>query len=273
MAENYVRQWLRLTGINDEANLKDRMTGFIQEMWEETARQVSSGRTSVDVGVAARRSLAEVLLEEIATDPAVYREARKPDQFGNSLIDRIRDQAGGYDEGDDTPEAAQQKRADALRVVLANRADDFLYANKTDPASYLKVVEHADPASVADARARTGTAQAAPYDIDGKLRDLDGEHEQGAVAAAAWAKRNGLTQPLPEPKSEPEETFPAGRYVLQERDNRAEAASDWSEDRLEKYFALRDAENNPPAEPRDPSVRRLTAGSPLDAAAFPDEYK
>jgi hypothetical protein len=125
-------------------------------------------------------------------------------------------------------------------------------------------MERIDPNALADGRHRTGTDQPDPQDLDGGFRALSPD-EEGGVAAVAWAKRNGLTQALrePEPKPEPE-TDP-------------ESGSDWSEDRLQKYFDLRNAEreaaNNPHVGQRDPNMPRLTAGSPMDAAAFPDEYK
>ena len=70
------------------------MAAAFTGQWEEIARQVNSGRISVEVGMDARRAIAEDLLEEIAGDSSVYAEARKPDQFGVSLVDRIRNQIG-----------------------------------------------------------------------------------------------------------------------------------------------------------------------------------
>jgi hypothetical protein len=50
--------------------------------------------------------LAEEVLSEIVNDPAAYSAARKVDEYGNSMIDQIREKVGGYD--DEAPEAAGQ---------------------------------------------------------------------------------------------------------------------------------------------------------------------
>jgi hypothetical protein len=73
-------------------------------------------------------------------------------------------------------------------------------------------------------------------------------------------KRVGLAQDLPQ-QSESDDT------PVQE------TASDWSASRMQKFVEQRERESRPQDEPRnrDPSMRRITAGTPLDAYNNPDE--
>jgi hypothetical protein len=264
MATSRMKELYALSGITEARDidqLRDYLTAGFATQWEEVAKQVQNGRISAEVGLDARREIAAQVLEEIASDSSAWALARQPDAFGRTLADNLRNQAGGY-ESDDSPEGAAVKRRQALDVVLANRADEMFGANQLTAQEYSAAMERLDSGAMTDGRRRSGYDQPHPHDLD-RPRDLD-QDETGHVAGAAWAKRNGLTQPL-EPNSEPEpETDP-------------ESGSDWSEDRLEKYFALRDAEReaaqHPHDEQRDPNLRRITAGSPLDALANSNEYK
>jgi hypothetical protein len=121
------------------------------------------------------------------------------------------------------------------------------------------MIDMADPGALADGRVRAGYNQTADGDLDNRPRDLD-QDETGAVAAAAFAKRAGWAKDLPPPEPDtPQESA-------------SDAASDWSTDRLERYFALREAENHPQDEPRnnrDSEMRKITSGTPF--ASFDDE--
>jgi hypothetical protein len=258
MAQSRMRELYALSGVSEARDidqLRDYLTAGFATQWQEVANQVQSGRISVEVGMDARRAIAEDVLEEIANDPSAWVLARKPDQFGRTLADNIRNQIGGY-VNDDSPEGAAVKRRQALDVVLANRADEMFYANQLSARDYAAVAERLDPGSMTDGRRRTKTDQLDPQDLDGGFRDLDAD-ETRQVATAASAKRVGWAQPLPEPKSEPEET-------------NSESGSDWSEDRLQKYFDLRTTEREAAAHPHDdeaqPEARRITSGS---AAFYP----
>jgi hypothetical protein len=244
MAEHILKQILAKSGVVHPGEERAETASMLQMQTAEIQRQFDSGRITRAVGLDATRHVMEAALEEVINDPAAYRAAREAGQ-----IDAARQAIAGWD---DTlsDEAAAQKRRDAFNVTLANRADDFLQANAVAPDDYVWVQERLDPGSIADARARAGYDQT--VGIDETPRDLN-ERETSEVAATAWYKRHGLLADR-QPDA-PEET---------DSESSASAGSDWSEDRLERFFALRTAEREAqlhPDEPRDPSVRSITSGS------------
>jgi hypothetical protein len=131
MAQSRMKELYGLSGVSEARDidqLRDYLAAGFATQWQEVANQVNAGRISVEVGMDARRAIAEDLLEELASDGSAWALARQPDQFGRTLADNLRNQIGGYS-NDESPDAAAVKRRQALDVVLANRADDMFAGN------------------------------------------------------------------------------------------------------------------------------------------------
>jgi hypothetical protein len=259
--QNRVRQFLtQVAGISDPDKVADSTGDAITRLFGDIKEPYQAGLISFAFAQDAERGAMRLFLQEAADTPEVYRALRANGQF-----DAIRNMAGGY-ESDGSDEQRERQQDDALSVVMGYAADAGLMQRRISPQQYAAMIDMADPGSLADGRVRAGYNQPDPHDLDGKLRDLDAD-ETGNVGAATYARRVGLAGDLPEPKAEPDTP----------QESASDAASDWSTDRLEKYFALRDAEreasHSQDERNRDPALRRLTSGSPLDAALNPGEYK
>jgi hypothetical protein len=114
--------------------------------------------------------------------------------------------------------------------VLANAADAGFMQGRISGQQYHDLLSIADPGALADGRRRVGYDQAAKGDLDGRPRDLD-QDETGHVAGAAFMKRVGLAQDLPQ-QSESDDT------PVQE------TASDWSASRMQKFVEQREREKS-----------------------------
>jgi hypothetical protein len=251
--QNRVRRFLsEVANISDPDKVADSTGNAITGLFGDIREQYQAGLISFPFAQDAERATMRLFLQEAADNPEVYRALRANGQF-----DAIRNMAGGY-ESDGSDEQRERQQDDALSVVLGYAADAGFMQQRVTPQQYHAMLGIADPGALADGRVRAGYNQTADGDLDGRPRDLDA-NEAGNVGAAAFFKRAGMTQP--ESAEKPDDAA---------QESASERASDWD---MDKYVAKcrreEAAENDRSRETRDPSVRRLTAGSPLHS--FDDE--
>lgn len=147
MAKSFISEIL--PEIDDPRQLRDTTVEFCNEQWRETDRQLAAGRITPELAADARCNLAELYLNEIANDPMAFRRATKADEFGQCEFDRIRELAGGYNNGY-SPDDAERRRQRALEVVMANRAEEMFAGNRIDAEQYTKIMSHVAPEVVAE---------------------------------------------------------------------------------------------------------------------------
>jgi hypothetical protein len=239
MAEHVLKQILEKSGVTHAGEVRAETANMLQSQLAEIQNQYNAGRITRALALDATRSVMELALAETINDPHAYRIAMEAGH-----IDAARQAIGGWDDGL-TDEAAAQKRRDAFNVVLANRADDFATGGGLSAEDYAWTLQQVDPGSITDARVRNGVNQV--VGMDETPRDLDAQ-ETTQLATTAFYKRKGMLgdwQP-----DEPNDAPPA------------ESASDWSEQRLEKYFSLRAAEQEAARHPFETEEAEPVRGMP-----------
>jgi hypothetical protein len=95
--------------------------------------------------------------------------ATKADEFGRCELDRIREMAGGY-EGE-SPDAAAQRRQEALEVVMANRAEEHFGANRINADQYAEIMGQIAPEVITEPEAEPEAESASDWNMEKYIAD------------------------------------------------------------------------------------------------------
>jgi hypothetical protein len=250
--KTHVPELLAGIGITNADYQHDSRDAYHISAWHEIGRQEATGRITPALASDARRALIEDAIEHLANDPVKFRQARD-----NGTFDQYRALANRYESDDISSEALSRKRQDALDTVLALTADERFADGRLNALEYGEIIKRTDPNAFDDGRRRAGYDQVAQGSLDGEMRALDAD-EAATAGTAAFFHRQGLTTDRPDTTSRPDDA----------QESVSERASDWSEDRLQKYFDLRSAEREAAANPHEHETREaqsqrrsITSGS------------